>query len=315
MFDRGYDAQVRLLLRCLPEINRHLCFALKGGTAINLFVRNLPRISVDIDLTYLPLKPRREVLQDVHDKLISIKHDIEQRVPGSRIREGRSQDYVVKLLVSTDDATVKVEPNLILRGSVHTSQNRDLCVAAQEYFETFVSVQTLSMADLYGGKLCAALDRQHPRDLFDVKLLLDDTGITAQIRRAFVVYLAGHSRPMNELLAPRLQDIGALYVDQFTGMTRSEVSLNELLRLQRNLAKTLLRALDDDEKEFLVSVKRGEPKLGPPGNRAFGPASGHSMEAHQHPQDGLSQAQGSARPIDRGPGDVNAAQVISQPGS
>jgi len=262
VFDRRYDAQVRLLLRCLPEISRHVCFALKGGTAINLFLRDLPRISVDIDLTYLSLKPRREALQEIHDRLIAIKNDIEQRIIGSQVSEGRSQDHVVKLLVSTHDAIVKIEPNLILRGSVHKSQNRDLCLAAQEHFETFVSVQTLSMADLYGGKLCAALDRQHPRDLFDVKLLFDDTGITPEIRRAFVVYIAGHNRPMSELLAPKLQDIGDLYVDQLTGMTRKEVPLDDLRQLQRNLAKTLVRALDDDEKEFLVSLKRGKPEWG-----------------------------------------------------
>jgi predicted nucleotidyltransferase component of viral defense system len=260
VFDPRYEAQVRLLLRCLPEISRHSCFALKGGTAINFFVRDLPRISVDIDLTYLPLKPRREALQEIHDALRSLKDDIEQRLPGSRVRERRSQDYVVKLLVSTDDAVVKVEPNLILRGSVNTPQDRDLSIVAQEYFEAFVSVRTLSLADLYGGKLCAALDRQHPRDLFDVKLLLDDTGLTPEIRRAFVVYLAGHDRPMNELLAPRLQDIRKPYEDQFTGMTRSAAPLNDLLRIQRNLATILLRALDDNEKEFLVSIKRGEPE-------------------------------------------------------
>ena len=262
MFDRRYDAQVRLLLRCLPEISRHLCFALKGGTAINLFLRDLPRISVDIDLTYQLLKPRPKALREINDSLIAIKGDIEQRVTGSLVRESRNQDYVVKLLVSTDDAIVKIEPNLILRGSVHKSKYRDLCLAAQEHFETFVSVQTLSIADLYGGKLCAALDRQHPRDLFDVKLLLDDTGITPEIRRSFVVYLAGHNRPMSELLAPKLHDIGDLYMDQLVGMTRKEVPLEDLRQLQRNLANILVHALDDDEKEFLVSVKRGKPDWG-----------------------------------------------------
>ena len=260
MFDPRYDAQVRLLLRCLPEISRHPCFALKGGTAINLFVRDLPRVSVDIDLTYLPLKPRREALQEIHGTLRTLKASIEQRVPGSRVRESRSRHYVVKLLVSTNDAMVKIEPNLILRGSVHAPEDRDLCLTTQERFGAFVSVQMLSTADLYGGKLCAALDRQRPRDLFDVKLLLDDTGITPEIRRAFVVYLAGHDRPMNELLAPRLQDIGRLYVDQFAGMTRNEVSLDDLLQIQHNLANTLVRALDDAEREFLVSIKRGEPE-------------------------------------------------------
>ena len=260
MFDRLYDAQVRLILRCLPEISRHPCFALKGGTAINLFLRDLPRISVDIDLCYLPLKPRRESLQEIHDTLISIKNDIEQRVTGSQVRESRSQDYVVRLIVSTEDAIVKIEPNLILRGAVRTAQDRDLCLAAQEHFEAFVSIQTLSTADVYGGKLCASLDRQHPRDLFDVKLLLDDTGITPEIRCSFVVYLAGHNRPMSELLAPKLHDIAELYNNQLLGMTREEVSLEDLHEIQRNLANTILRALDDDEKEFLVSVKRGTPE-------------------------------------------------------
>jgi predicted nucleotidyltransferase component of viral defense system len=260
MFDPRYEAQVRLLLRCLPEIHRHPCFALKGGTAINLFVRDLPRVSVDADLTYLPLKPRREALQEIHETLRSLKEGVEQRVPGSRVRASRSGDYVVKLFISTGDATIKVEPNLILRGSVDAPQGRDLSPAAQEHFEVFVSVQTLSTADLYGGKLCASLDRQHPRDLFDLKLLLDDKGISPEIRRAFVVYLAEHNRPMSELLAPTLRDIKRLYREQFIGMTRVEVLLDDLVRVQRSLANTLVRALDDDEREFLLSMKRGEPE-------------------------------------------------------
>ena len=260
MFDRRYDAQVRLLIRCLPEISRSPCFALKGGTAINLFVRDLPRVSVDIDLTYLPLKSRDEALQEIQEALRSLKNDIQQRIPESMVQEAHSGELVVKLLVATPGATVKIEPNLIIRGSVYAPEERDLCPTAQEHFGAFASAQTLSVADLYGGKICAALDRQHPRDLFDVKLLLDDTGITPEIRRAFVVYLAGHNRPMNELLAPKIQDISHLYEDQFTGMSRIEVSLDELLEVQRNLADTIVHALDDSEKEFLVSVKRGEPE-------------------------------------------------------
>jgi predicted nucleotidyltransferase component of viral defense system len=159
MFDPRYEAQVRLLLRCIPEISRHPCFALKGGTAINLFVKDLPRISVDIDLTYLPLKPRREALQEIHDTLVSIKRDIQQHVSGSEVREGRSEGFVVKLFVSTQDAVIKIEPSLILRGSVYAPQDLDLCPTAQEHFQAFASAKTLSRSDLYGGKLCATLDR------------------------------------------------------------------------------------------------------------------------------------------------------------
>jgi predicted nucleotidyltransferase component of viral defense system len=262
VFNAGYEAAVRLLLRCLPEIDRHPCFALEGGTAINMFVRDLARASVDIDLTYLPLKTREEALQEIQATLLLMAKDIERHISGVRVRAGRSEPYVVKLFITADDATVKIEPSLIVRGALHAPQRKDLCPAAQQHFQVFVNAQILSPADLYGGKLCAALDRQHPRDLFDVKLLLDDTGITPGIRRAFVVYLAGHERPMHELLAPKLQDIRRLFADQFEGMTKSKVMLDDLLEVQRNLAKMLVGSLDSAEKQFLVSVKMGEPEWG-----------------------------------------------------
>jgi len=260
VFDKRYEAQVRLLIRCLPIVSRYSCFALKGGTAINLFIRNLPRVSVDIDLTYLPLKPRDESLAEMSDALVSIRHDIERIIPGAHTRGSIAQSYVVKLLVNTTDAVIKVEPNIILRGAIYPSLSMDICQAAQEQFGTFVSVPILSLADLYGGKLCAALDRQHPRDLFDVKLLLDDTGITPEIRRSFVVYLAGHNRPMNELLSPNLLDIRSLYEDQFRGMTQQDVPLEELQQLQEDLARMLVQSLDEHERDFLLSMKRGEPQ-------------------------------------------------------
>ncbi len=260
MFDHRYEPPVRLLLRCLPEIDRHRCFALKGGTAINFFVRDLPRVSVDIDLAFLPLQPRDEALQGINNALIAIRNSIKQRISGAGVKEGRIQSYIVKLFVSSGDALVKIEPNLVFRGSIHSPRVLDLCQTAQDHFEVFTSIQTLSLADLYGGKLCAALDRQHPRDLFDVKLLIEDKGITPEIRRAFVIYLAGHDRPMNELLAPRLQVIEKQFESSFRGMARSEVSLDELRKVQANLPHKLVRALDHDEKEFLLSLKRGEPQ-------------------------------------------------------
>lgn len=262
MFDPRYEAQVRLLLRCLPAVERQACFAMKGGTALNLFLRDMPRLSVDIDLTYLPLKLRVEALEEIQGALFSIRDDLGRNLPGARVGEHRVGGYVVKLTVSNDSAVVKLEPNLTLRGAVHPPSMLDLCPTAQECYQSFVAVRTLAAADLYGGKLCAALDRQHPRDLFDVKLLLDDTGITPDVRRAFVVYLAGHDRPMLELLSPRLQDIRGAYDSQFKGMTRIDVSLEDLREVQRELPKMLVRALDDDEREFLVSLKRGEPEWG-----------------------------------------------------
>jgi predicted nucleotidyltransferase component of viral defense system len=260
VFDPRFESQVRLLLRCLPEISRHTCFALKGGTAINLLVRDLPRISVDIDLAYLPLKLRDEALDEIGTELRSLAGEIRRRVAGATVRETSSDGQLIRLVVSTSDAVIKIEPNRVFRGSVYPTEERDLSPAAQRRFEAFVRVQSLSAADLYGSKLCAALDRQHPRDLFDVKLLLDNEGITQEIRKAFVVYLAGCNGPMNELLSPRIKDIKDVYEDHFVGMAQINMTLDDLCEIQRGLAEVLVRTLDDDERAFLLSMKRGTPE-------------------------------------------------------
>jgi predicted nucleotidyltransferase component of viral defense system len=260
MFDPRYEAQVRLLLQCLPLLRGQSDFALKGGTAINLFVESMPRVSVDIDLTYLPLKPRTETLAAIDAGLRDLKHEMVQRIPNVTVEEQRSSGQVVRLQVAGPETSIKIEPNLIFRGSVYPPEEKDLCAKAQQHFQASVRVQTLNVADLYGGKLCAALDRQHPRDLYDIALLLNDLGITPDIRRAFVVYLAGHNRPMSELLQPRLKDVSALYDEQFAGMTDREMSLGELAVVQAELPTLLRHALDDDERAFLISLKRGTPK-------------------------------------------------------
>ncbi|MFH0908204.1 MAG: nucleotidyl transferase AbiEii/AbiGii toxin family protein [bacterium] len=260
MFDDRYLNQVRLLLRCLPEVARQECFAMKGGTAINLFVRDMPRISVHIDLAYLPLKPRADALAEISGALRSIRKDIQSRVEGCVVNEMVLGGHAMKLQVNGRDAVVIIEPNLIFRGAVYAPEKRELVPSAQRKCESYVSISTVALADLYGSKICAALDRQHPRDLFDVKLLLDDSGITADIRRAFVVYLAGHPRPMSELLDPRAQDIAGVFRDQFSGMTTDAITLEELIAVQHRLAKQVRAALDENEKAFLLSIKRGEPE-------------------------------------------------------
>ena len=260
MFDPRYEAQVRLLLQCLPLLRGHSDFALKGGTAINLFVESMPRVSVDIDLTYLPLKPRTETLATIDAGLRDLKQEMAQRIPDVTVEEQRSSGRVIRLQVAGPEPSIKIEPNLIFRGSVYPPEEKDLCDKAQQRFQVAVRVQTLNVADLYGGKLCAALDRQHPRDLYDVALLLNDRGITPDICRAFVVYLAGHNRPMSELLQPRLKDVAAVYDEQFVGMTDHEVSLDEFAAVQAELPSLLRHALDDDERAFLISLKRGTPE-------------------------------------------------------
>lgn len=260
MFNPRYEAQVRLLIECLPHVAKQECFALKGGTAINLFLHDLPRISVDIDLTYLPLTSRDESLREISLALQKIKADIEKYVSESLVKERLIQGCIARLSIATPQAEIKVEPNLVLRGCVGSPSLREISPVAQEQFGVSARITTLAVEDLYGGKLCAALDRQHPRDIFDIRQLFADGGITPTIRRAFVVYLASHSRPMHELLCPNLIDISPLYEQQFSGMTSETVTLDELLQVREELVAYLPHALDSDERKFLLAMKSGEPE-------------------------------------------------------
>jgi hypothetical protein len=120
----------------------------------------------------------------------------------------------------------------------------------------------MSVPELYGGKICAALDRQHPRDLFDIKLLLEREGITDATRKSFVVHLISHDRPMAELLDPNFADLKKAFTSDFEGMTLVKVSPEELEDARAKLVKAIREGLTDRERQFILSVKRGDPDWG-----------------------------------------------------
>ncbi len=256
--------QAELLLRVLPHALSQPEFALKGGTAINLFVRNVPRLSVDIDLTYLPVEERELSLNRMSICLQNIAGKISTLLPGSRVLPKFEEvtRRVLSLFVQHDEAAIKIEPNPVFRGAVFPCELREISpgVASILGVETFISLRTLSLADLYGSKICATLDRQHPRDLFDIKILLDHEGITDSIRRAFVVYLAGHNRPMNELLEPTRLSMKGTFENEFQGMTVEPITYKALIAVREKLITLLKRTLSENEKMFLLSLKRGEPE-------------------------------------------------------
>lgn len=259
MFNPAYIKQVKLLLQTLPLLEKYKDFAMKGGTAINLFVKELPRLSVDIDLAYLPLKGRDEALSGISNSLESLAGEIEVGVQGCTVLRQRAAGVLVRLVVNVQDAQIKIETNFVFRGVVFPPQTQSLCKVAQTLFEQFADCRILSDADLYGGKICAALDRQHPRDLFDVHLMFENPGLTDDIRTAFIVYLAGHPRPIAELLNPREQPLEEIVRTQFAGMTRDTVSLETLIETRQRLIKTLNEGMTANERLFLLSLKTGEP--------------------------------------------------------
>ena len=254
--------QADLLVQVLPFVHTEACFALKGGTAINFFVREFPRLSVDIDLVYLPVEDRPSTLRGIDAALIRIATNVRRALPGTQVREQRlaGEKLVIKLAVRADGAEITVEPNTVLRGALHPAADRTLTPKAVEVFGRSVTMRVVSLPDLYGGKLCAALDRQHPRDLFDIHGLLQNEGLTDDIRQAFVVFLASHDRPMNELLTPNRKDLKQVYADQFSGMTLDPVPLAVLEETRERLIAKINAELTKAEREFLLSLKRMEPK-------------------------------------------------------
>ena len=262
MKDTEYFRQASLVLDILPLVNMDTRFALKGGTAINFFIRSLPRLSVDIDLTYLPIENRETTLRNIDEALHNLAGQLENLIPEVNVIPKSLKGFNLwsAMQVDTKKTRIKIEPNLIARGSVFPIEEHILVKEAEELFERSIKVQTLSVADLYGGKICAALDRQHPRDLFDIKLLLDNQGITDKIRTAFIVYLISHNRPMNELLNPTFQDISHQFKIEFEAMMFNPISLDELNHARKELVKQLKSDLTEREKQFLISVKSKKPQ-------------------------------------------------------
>jgi predicted nucleotidyltransferase component of viral defense system len=215
-----YRRQAALLIRVIPLVAKEPCFALKGGTAINLFVRNMPRLSVDLDLTYLPIADRITSFQAIDDAMRRLEKIIETGIPGARVTSTANNEHcVTRLLLRANDVQIKIEVTPVLRGCVYAPSPMSVSKEVEEQFG-FAEIEVVSFADLYAGKIVAALDRQHPRDLFDVRDLLANEGISGKLRKAFIVYLVSHNRPMSEILEPKRLDIAPEFERGFEGMTR-----------------------------------------------------------------------------------------------
>lgn len=259
MVREQYMRQVELLVRTLPFIARHETFALKGGTAINLFYRDMPRLSVDIDLVYLPIEDRETTLKGIDATLERIREDLQHNLRSvaiQRIAGGGNND--TRVLVRQGNVEIKIETSPVARGTVHAPELRRVSQPVEERFG-FVEMRVVSFEDLFGGKLHAAVDRQHPRDLFDVKLLYENEGLTDALFRTFLIYVASSGRPPHELVRPSPVEIDDAFVKEFEGMTNEPVGLEELKVARTNLTGDLLARLDDKAMRFLLSLHDGEP--------------------------------------------------------
>lgn len=263
-----YISQLQLLVQTLPVVAEEEVFALKGGTAINLFYRDLPRLSVDIDLTYLPVQSRDLSLVGINRALDRIASEVEtiNGVRATRIAGGGGGDTRVE--IRRDNTSIKIETSPVARGTVHPVERRRVSERVEDEFG-FAEMQVVSFEDLFGGKMHAAVDRQHPRDLFDIRLLYQNEGMTARLFQTFLVYVASSGRPPHELLKPSRADIAHVFNHEFDGMTIEKVSLDDLLETREMFLEDIRTHLDDQARTFLLSLHDAEPDfeaIGLPGS-------------------------------------------------
>ena len=255
-----YKKQVLLLLDILPEVAKEDVFALHGGTAINLFCLNMPRLSVDIDLTYIPASESRDTdLQNIRLALEKVKDRLRKQIPNIGFTDPVRAEEELKLICTTPEAMVKIEVNQINRGIIAETELKILCDKAQEIFDKFCEVRTVSQKQLWGGKIIAALDRQHPRDLFDIRNMINEIGYSTEIKEGFIFFLLCSKRPMQELLNPHPIDQSAVFESQFKGMTDNSFGAHEFENTRELLIKTINESLTDEDKEFLLTFSKGEP--------------------------------------------------------
>jgi predicted nucleotidyltransferase component of viral defense system len=257
--NQQYVDTVRLLLTVAPEVFRPPRFALKGGTALNLFAHDMPRLSVDIDVVFTDHTLNREdALRAIAADLRAVKSAISALGFRAHLPTAKGGENV-KLLVEGNGQSIKVEVNFVLRGTLLPVIQRPLVPRAQELFTTDITLPVLDLPELYGGKLVAAMDRQHPRDMFDVFQMLERFGWRLSFVDCFVAYLAGHNRPVHEVLFPKSLPLESAFSNEFAGLTTDEISLSTLEQTQARLIEELPRTLTSRHREFLISLVTAEP--------------------------------------------------------
>lgn len=250
-----YKKQVALLIRIMPSVYKIEDFAVHGGTAINLFHKDMPRYSVDIDITYIPIKEREESLKAINIHLLELKQMIEKTIPGIRITH---RPDIWKLLCVIDGATVKIEVNGTKRGLLGVTEDKDLCTKAQSKFNMGCKARIVSYSQLYGGKIAAALSRQHPRDLFDCKFM--PLGQFNKVKEGLIFALLGSDKPILESLDPNRVDQREALKNQFEGMTDIPFSYEDYETSRQELTERINKELTETDKTFLLSFEQGKPE-------------------------------------------------------
>lgn len=252
-----------MVLDTLPSVIQVDSFALKGGTAINLFEQPLPRFSVDIDIQYLP---QEDTYEEAHKNLSKAMNEIAARVQtNTNYRANRVMPHRLRIVSShNQNIQIKVETNPITRGHLLETRLMDILVPDTITGNFGVELPTtpvLSRAELYGGKLVAAMSRQNPRDFYDLhKLLESDGGINHEIGAMFLVLALSAPRSIGKLLNPP-SDMMTIeqYETLIEPMMIDHASHGDLCKSFNRCKIMVQQQLTPDRQEFLLSFVNLEP--------------------------------------------------------
>ncbi len=245
-----YRQKVELLLRVLPFVTDEDCFAIHGGTAINLFVKDLYRLSVDIDVTYIPIEDRNTSLKRINESLERIADRAKRRFRDVRVIPRLD---ISKITCESRGCQVKIEVSRTKRGLVcGDAVLCPLCEKARSLFGMEVDARIVSIPQLYGGKISAALSRQHPRDLFDVRQM--DIPL-ADVKEGLIFCLLGSDRPIHESFAPNLIDQHDVMERQFSGMSDIPFTYNDFEVTREKLVNDVNSVMTEEDKRFLIGFE------------------------------------------------------------
>ena len=156
-----------------------------------------------------------------------------------------------------DGTTIKIEVNGTKRGIIGNTEKIQLCEKAKEEFGMTCFANIVSWSQLFGGKIAAALSRQHPRDLFDCRDITSDD--FNAVKEGVMLCLLGSDKPIIESLQPNPIDQRDALANQFEGMTDEPVNYDHYQNSRTNLIEVVNNGFTDGDKEFLISFEEGNP--------------------------------------------------------
>jgi predicted nucleotidyltransferase component of viral defense system len=257
MFDEEYIERAALVIRVLRSISKEKIFALKGGTAINFFVRDMPRLSEDIDLNYVPFDNRETAFINIEKALLRVKEEVERNNIKVIMRE--TTDKKLQIECYKGRTKIKIDMNYDARGYIFKPI---IMKSTHKIMQMYGAVETqvVSFPELYAGKISAAMSRQHPRDLFDTKILLENEGITKTIKDAFIVNILTHRKPLYTLLNPNSIDQEDILKNKFEGMSNIEFTYKDHHKTLEKLKDELHHSFTENDKDFIVSFYSLKPQ-------------------------------------------------------